>query len=153
MLRKTWWCSYTKYRFIRNGDIRNSSEIFGKFKKRMSNLPIQNFQVRKRQKKKIDAHCAIFFCQSFHSPSNQVNCYWCHEVENFWKVAWIQSHHLQWKFKLWAGKFAECCQQTLENKKFVDITQQCFALLLQVNFPANNLNFHWRWWDRIQATF
>ena len=33
------------------------------------------------------------------------------------------------------------CQQTFENKKFVDITQQCFALLPQVNFPANNLNF------------
>ena len=31
------------------------------------------------------------------------------------------------------------CQQTLENKKFVDITQKC---LPQVNFPANNLNFH-----------
>jgi hypothetical protein len=28
-----------------------------------------------------------------------------------------------------------------KNKKFVDITQQCFALLLQVNFPVN-LNFH-----------
>ena len=28
------------------------------------------------------------------------------------------------------------------NKKFVDITQQCFALFPQVNFPANNLNFH-----------
>ena len=38
---------------------------------------------------------------------------------------------------------------------FVDITQQCFVLLTQVNFPANNLNFHWsrRWWDRIQAIF
>jgi hypothetical protein len=24
----------------------------------------------------------------------------------------------------------------------VDITQQCFTLLPQVNFPANNLNFH-----------
>ena len=34
------------------------------------------------------------------------------------------------------------CQQTFENKKYVDITQQCFALLPQVNFPANNLNFH-----------
>ena len=30
-------------------------------------------------------------------------------------------------------------------QKFVDITQQCFVLLPQVNFPANNLNFHWRW--------
>ena len=27
-------------------------------------------------------------------------------------------------------------------KKFVDITQQCFALLPQVKFPANNLNLH-----------
>ena len=34
------------------------------------------------------------------------------------------------------------CQQTFENKKFVDITQQCFALLPQVKFPANDLNFH-----------
>jgi len=34
-------------------------------------------------------------------------------------------------------------------QKFVDITQQCFALLPQVNFPAKNLNFHWRWWDQI----
>ena len=33
------------------------------------------------------------------------------------------------------------CQQTFENKKFVDITQQCFALLPQVDFPVNNLNF------------
>ena len=35
-----------------------------------------------------------------------------------------------------AGRF----QQAFENKKFVDITQQCFALLPQVNFPADNLN-------------
>ena len=42
------------------------------------------------------------------------------------------------------------CQQTFENKKFVD-TQQCFALSLQVNFPAKNFNFHWRWLGRIQA--
>ena len=34
------------------------------------------------------------------------------------------------------------CQQTIENKKFVDITMQCFALLPQVDFPANNLDFH-----------
>ena len=34
------------------------------------------------------------------------------------------------------------CQQTAENKKFVEITQQCFALLPQVNFPAHDLNFY-----------
>jgi hypothetical protein len=38
--------------------------------------------------------------------------------------------------------FVEHCQQTFEKKKIVDITQQCFALLPQVNCPANNLNFH-----------
>ena len=59
---------------------------------------------------------------------------------------------LQWKFKLWPGKFAwgvkskHCwaLSANFENKKFVDITQQCFALSTQVNPPANNLNFHWR---------
>jgi len=33
------------------------------------------------------------------------------------------------------------CQQTFGSKTFVDITQQCFALLPQLNFSANNLNF------------
>ena len=39
------------------------------------------------------------------------------------------------------------------NKKFFDIILQCFALLPQVNFPTNNLNFHWMWWNWIQAIF
>ena len=37
------------------------------------------------------------------------------------------------------------CQQTFKNKKFVDIPQQCFALLVilpQVNFPTIISNFH-----------
>ena len=34
---------------------------------------------------------------------------------------------------------AGCCQQTSENKKIVDITQQCFAFTPQANFPALNL--------------
>jgi len=41
---------------------------------------------------------------------------------------------LRCKGKRWLAFF--CIQ------KFVDITQQCFALFPQVNFPANNLNFH-----------
>ena len=63
------------------------------------------------------------------------------------------------KIQIMGGKVClRCKDKTLlgiENKKFVDITQQCFALLPQVNFPANNLNFHWRWrwWDRIKAIF
>ena len=46
-------------------------------------------------------------------------------------------------------------QQTFCFQKFVDNAQQCFAFTPQANFPAHNLNFHWRWrwWDRIQAIF
>ena len=53
------------------------------------------------------------------------------------------------------GKILLWVVNKLENKKFVDITQQCFALLTQLNFPINNLNFHWRcrWWDQIQSIF
>ena len=35
-----------------------------------------------------------------------------------------------------AGRY----QQTFEDKNFVDITQQCFALLPLVNFSPNSLN-------------
>ena len=35
-----------------------------------------------------------------------------------------------------------CKGKTFENTNFVDITQQCIALLPQVNFPGNNLNFY-----------
>ena len=71
----------------------------------------------------------------------------------------VQSHHLHLKFKLRAGKFAWGIKAKLStnfwNKKIVDIIQQCFALLPQVNIPANNLNFQGRWrcWDRILAIF
>ena len=44
------------------------------------------------------------------------------------------------------------CQQTFCFQKFVDNTQQYFAFTSEANFPAHNLNFHWRWWYRIQAT-
>ena len=49
--------------------------------------------------------------------------------------------------------FLGWCQQTFWFQKFVDNAQQCFALLFQVKFPANNLNFSWRWRDWIQAIF
>ena len=57
--------------------------------------------------------------------------------------------------EVWRQNIAGRCQQAFCFQKFVDITQQCFALLPQVNSPNNNLNFHWRcrWCDRIQATF
>ena len=38
----------------------------------------------------------------------------------------------------------ESCQQILCFQKFVDNTQQCFAFTPRANFPAHNLNFHWR---------
>ena len=43
------------------------------------------------------------------------------------------------------------------DKIFLGLVMErlCFVLLPQINFPANDLNFHWRWrwWDWIQAIF
>jgi hypothetical protein len=43
------------------------------------------------------------------------------------------------------------CQQAFCFQKFVDNAQQYFAFTPQVNSPAHNLDFHWRWrwWDQI----
>ena len=81
--------------------------------------------------------------------------HWGIKSKRFLKVAWIWFNHLHWKFKLGAGKFAlgikaKHCWALSTNFLFVEISQQCFAILPQVKFPANNLNF-WRWWHRIQA--
>ena len=83
----------------------------------------------------------------------------CNKVEKILKgsLDLIPPPSLSMKIQIMGGKVCLRCKgKTLlgvVNKKFIDITQQCFVLLSQVNFPANNLNFHWRWWDRIQATF
>ena len=37
-----------------------------------------------------------------------------------------------------AGRY----QQTFEYEMFDDMTQQCFVLFHEVNFPVHNLNFH-----------
>ena len=85
------------------------------------------------------------------------------KVETILKVSLDSIQSPSVKIQIMGGKVCLRCKgktllgvvnKLLKNKKFVDITQQCFALLPQVNFPANNLNFHWsrRWWDRIQAT-
>ena len=57
---------------------------------------------------------------------------------------YIPSHSHSVKIQIMSG-----------NKKFVVITQQCFALLPQVNFPTYYSNFHWRWrwWDQMQTIF
>ena len=96
---------------------------------------------------------------------NDFICHWIQlwnteikKGKRFKKIAWIWSHHLQWKFKLWAGNFAwgvktniaGHCHQTFYFQKFVVHTQQCVAFTPQANFPSHNLNFQWRWrwWDR-----
>jgi hypothetical protein len=53
------------------------------------------------------------------------------------------------KIQIMGGKVCLRCKGktmlgVFENKKFDDITQQCFALLSQVNIPTNNLNFQGR---------
>ena len=68
--------------------------------------------------------------------------------------SFLQQHcHVEFLFKFLdksVNFFITFCFQ-----KFVDNHQQCFALPLQVNFPANDLNFHWRWrwWKLVQAIF
>ena len=55
------------------------------------------------------------------------------------------------KLQIKGGKVCSRCKgktllgivnKLLKTKKYVDITKQCFASLPQVDFPANNLNFH-----------
>ena len=80
-----------------------------------------------------------------------------HEMLGYYIFPWIKSFNFvymdgkgQWSYHLHTmvilSKVVKISngEQTFENKKFVDITQQCFALLPQVNFPANNLNFNSR---------
>ena len=78
-------------------------------------------------------------------------------------MAWIRFHYLilQWKFKLCVESLLEVIRQNIAGwfqhtfcfQKFINNIQQCFAFTPQENFSAHYLNFHWRWWDRIQATF
>ena len=89
----------------------------------------------------------------------------CGKVKKFKKISWIQSHHihLQWKFKLLVGKFTWVvtvhigCWVMPTNFFVFKILLSTLSnvLLPKVNFPANNLNFHWRWrwWDQSQAIF
>ena len=54
------------------------------------------------------------------------------ENSNFWRESVLEVQR---------QNIAEHCQLTFENTRFVDITQPYFALLPQVNYPANNLEF------------
>ena len=80
------------------------------------------------------------------------------------KIEWISSHHLhlQWKFKLWAGKFAwdikaKHCWVLSTNFLFSKVYWQhsaMFFLYTSSKFSCPYLNFdqRWRWWDWIQVT-
>ena len=65
------------------------------------------------------------------------------------------------KIQIWAGKFSlgvkvKHCWALSTNfwkQKGCWHQQQCFALLPQVHFPTNNLNFQFRWRHRIKAIF
>ena len=72
-----------------------------------------------------------------------------HKIENILNgcLDWIPSLSPSVKIQIMGGKVCLRCKgkillaiiNKLLKKKFVDITQQCFALLPQLNFPANNL--------------
>ena len=53
----------------------------------------------------------------------------------FKKIAWIPFTFSE-NSNYWRESLLELIQ------KFVDNARQCFALLPEVNFPSNNLNFH-----------
>ena len=65
------------------------------------------------------------------------------------------------KIQIIARKFtwvnnAKHCWVMSTNFLFSKVSWQCpaiFCLTHQLDFPANNLNFHWWWWDQIQAIF
>ena len=63
------------------------------------------------------------------------------------KVVWIQSHHRQWKFKLWAGKLAwgvkaKHCWAFSTNFLFNKVWWQCPAMFRQKKMKTKNSNFH-----------
>ena len=78
-------------------------------------------------------------------------------------VAWIWSNHSENSnygresfLEVLRQNIAGYCQQTFENKKFVDITQQCFALLphalksikyLRRSFFTKSINSKWLDWS------
>ena len=66
------------------------------------------------------------------------------KVENILKGSLDSIPSPSVKIQIMGGKVCLCCQQFVCFQVFVDITQQCFALLPQKNFAANNLNFHRR---------
>ena len=83
-----------------------------------------------------------------------------HKVEKILKVAWIWAHLLQGVVNIWIFCFVfnGTTLMGIVHKLFVQHCRhcnQCFSFTTQANFPARNLNFHfrWRWWDQIQATF
>ena len=65
-------------------------------------------------------------------------------------LEWVPSPLPSVKIQIMVKKFARVekskhcwvLSTNFENKKFVDIPQQCLALLSQVKFPAYNSNFH-----------
>ena len=87
---------------------------------------------------------------SFHQDTDDSHwekvCFVFLKLKRFKKKVWIWSYHLclQWKFKFWQKSLLEvirqniagCCQQTFENKKFVDITQ---AILLNIFYIISYL--------------
>ena len=80
------------------------------------------------------------------------------KYKRFKKIACIWSDHLhhQLKFKFMGGKVClKCKGKTLLGIVNKLLRTKSLLKSPQVNFPANNLNFHWRkrWWDRIQAIF
>ena len=80
------------------------------------------------------------------------------KVENIFKGSLdsIPSPSPSGKIQIMGGKVCLRCKgKTLLGVVDKLLKTKGFAFTPQANFPAHNLNFHWRrrWWDWIQATF
>ena len=103
--------------------------------------------------------CTINACKQFGSVLE-----WRQFIKEFWKLLLgkvekilkgsLDSPSFSVKIQIMGRKVCLRCKFKA-LLRVVNITQQCFALLRQVNIPAKNLNFlwRWRWWDQIQAIF
>ena len=82
------------------------------------------------------------------------------KLKRFQKVAWVQTPRrlCQWKFKLWAGKFAwgvkaKHCWALSTNFWKQKVCWHQPAMFCLITSSKFEFLWRWRWWDPIQAIF
>ena len=84
---------------------------------------------------------------------------WCHHKPWFDPITFtISENSNHWRenlLEVMRQNIAGWFQEAFWFLTFIANAQQCFAFTPQANFPTHNLNlqWRWRWWNQIQATF